>query len=165
MRPVGAQIGGEDEATGTLPQAVRRDFSGIDYDEAMRRAREMVPIRRERAQRAADARMLIRENEQLLHESGLFRFHQPKAFGGMELPFVAVVDIPAELARGCPSTAWSVGNVACHHWILGYYDPETPREGWDANPDALIASSIALATGRGHKPDGGFIVNGRWPFS
>jgi hypothetical protein len=37
---------------------------------------------------------------------------------------VAVVDIPAELARGCPSTAWNVGNVACHHWILGYFDLE-----------------------------------------
>ena len=95
--------------------------------------------------------MLIRENEQLLHESGLFRFHQPKIFGGMELAFVAVVDIPAELARGCPSTAWNVGNVACHHWILGYYDPDTQREVWEANPDALIASSIALAAGRGRK--------------
>jgi 3-hydroxy-9,10-secoandrosta-1,3,5(10)-triene-9,17-dione monooxygenase len=109
--------------------------------------------------------MLPRENEQLLHESGLFRFHQPKAFGGMELPFVAVVDIPAELARGCPSTAWSVGNVACHHWILGYYDPETQHEIWQQNPDALIASSIALAAGRARKADGGFVVNGRWPFS
>src|SRR5262249_12652213 len=109
--------------------------------------------------------LLIRENEQLLHEIGLFRFHQPKTFGGMELDFVAVVDIPAELARGCPSTAWNVGNVACHHWILGYYDPETQREVWDANPDALIASSIALAAGRGRRADGGFIVNGRWPFS
>ena len=117
---VGASDG--NEPVGTLPQRVRRDFSGVGYGEAMRRAREIVPILRERAQRAEDARMLIRDNEQLLHESGLFRFHQPKAFGGMELDFVAVVDIPAELARGCPSTAWSVGNVACHHWILGYYD-------------------------------------------
>jgi 3-hydroxy-9,10-secoandrosta-1,3,5(10)-triene-9,17-dione monooxygenase len=150
---------------GTLPQAVRRDFSAVGYDEAMRRAREIVPTLRERAQAAEDARLLIRENEQLLHESGLFRFHQPKAFGGMELPFVAVVDIPAELGRGCPSTAWNVGNVACHHWILGYYDPETQREVWDQNPDALIASSIALAAGRARKADGGFIVNGRWPFS
>ena len=83
----------------------------------------------------------------------------------MELDFVAVVDIPAELARGCPSTAWNVGNLACHHWILGYYEPETQHEVWDANPDALIASSIALAAGRGRKADGGFIVNGRWPFS
>ena len=150
---------------GTLPQAVRRDFSAVDYGEAMRRAREIVPILRERAQQAEDARMLIRDNEQLLHESGLFRFHQPKTFGGMELAFVAVVDIPAELARGCPSTAWNVGNVACHHWILGYYDPATQHEVWDANPDALIASSIALAAGRGRKADGGFVINGRWPFS
>jgi 3-hydroxy-9,10-secoandrosta-1,3,5(10)-triene-9,17-dione monooxygenase len=153
------------DPVGTLPQAVRRDFSAVDYGEAMRRAREIVPTLRARAQQAEDARMLIRENEQLLHESGLFRFHQPKAFGGMELDFVAVVDIPAELARGCPSTAWNVGNVACHHWILGYYDPETQREVWDANPDALIASSIALAAGRGRKTEDGFIVNGRWPFS
>lgn len=152
-------------AVGTLPQAVRRDFSDVGYEEALRRAREIVPVLRERAQRAEDARMLIRENEQLLHESGLFRFHQPKIFGGMELDFVAVVDIPAELARGCPSTAWNVGNLACHHWILGYYEPETQHEVWDANPDALIASSIALAAGRARKTEGGFIVNGRWPFS
>jgi 3-hydroxy-9,10-secoandrosta-1,3,5(10)-triene-9,17-dione monooxygenase len=125
----------------------------------------MVPILRERAARSEDARVLIRENEQLLHESGLLRFHQPRSFGGMELDFVAVVDIPAELARGCPSTAWNVGNLGCHHWILGYYDPATQHEVWDANPDALIASSIALAAGRGRKADGGFVINGRWPFS
>jgi 3-hydroxy-9,10-secoandrosta-1,3,5(10)-triene-9,17-dione monooxygenase len=153
------------DVVGTLPQTERRDFSAIGYAEAMRRARAMVPILRERAARAEDARMLLRENEQLLHESGLFRFHQPRSFGGMELDFVAVVDIPAELARGCPSTAWNVGNVACHHWILGYYDPATQHEVWDANPDALIASSIALAAGRGRKADGGFVINGRWPFS
>jgi len=29
----------------------------------------------------------------------------------------------------------------------------------------LIASSIALAAGRGRKVDGGFLVSGRWPFS
>jgi len=104
---------------GTLPQATRRDFSSIGYDEAMRRAREIVPILRERAQATEDARMLLRENEQLLHETGLFRFHQPKIFGGMELPFVAIFDIPAEIGRGCPSTAWNVGNLATHHWMLG----------------------------------------------
>jgi 3-hydroxy-9,10-secoandrosta-1,3,5(10)-triene-9,17-dione monooxygenase len=154
-----------DPGVGTLPQAIRRDFSSVGYDEAMRRAREIVPILRERAQAAEDARVLIRPNEQLLHDTGLFRFHQPKIFGGMELPFVAIVDIAAEVARGCPSTAWNVGNLACHHWILGYYAPETQHEVWDGNPDALIASSIALAAGRGRKVEGGFIISGRWPFS
>jgi len=150
---------------GTLPQTVRRDFSGVSYDEAMRRAREIVPTLRERAQRTEDARVLLRENEQLLHETGLFRFHQPKIFGGMELEFVAIFDIPAEIARGCPSTAWNVGNLATHHWMLGYYPPETQHEVWEANRNALIASSIALAAGRGRKVDGGFTVTGRWPFS
>jgi len=141
------------------------DFSGVSYDEAMRRAREIVPVLRSRAQKCEDARVLLPENEKLLHGTGLFRYHQPKRFGGMELPFVAVVDITAELARGCPSTAWNVGNLGCHHWILGYYEPETQHELWDANPDVLIASSIALAAGRGRRSPGGFTVSGRWPFS
>ena len=149
---------------GTLPQPYR-DFSTVSYDEAMRRARDIVPMLRDRAQASEDARVLTRGNEQLLHEAGLFRFHQPKAFGGMELPFVALVDIVAEIARGCPSTGWNVGNLGCHHWILGYYAPDTQHEVWDANPDTLIASSIALAAGRARKVDGGFIVSGRWPFS
>jgi 3-hydroxy-9,10-secoandrosta-1,3,5(10)-triene-9,17-dione monooxygenase len=140
-------------------------FTDVTYDEAMRRAREIVPVLRERAQKCEDARVLLPENEKLLHEAGLFRFHQPKRFGGMELPFVAVVDIVAELARGCPSTAWNVGNLGCHHWILGYYEPQTQHEIWDANPDVLIASSIALAAGRGKKTKDGFVVSGKWPFS
>jgi 3-hydroxy-9,10-secoandrosta-1,3,5(10)-triene-9,17-dione monooxygenase len=141
------------------------DFSGVSYEEAMRRARDIVPVLRERAQKCEDARVLLPENEKLLHETGLFRYHQPKRFGGMELPYIAVVDIVAELARGCPSTAWNVGNLGCHHWILGYYEPETQHELWDANPDVLIASSIALAAGRGKRVKGGFEVSGKWPFS
>src|SRR5436305_14513743 len=152
-------------SVGTLPQTVRRDFSNVGYGEALRRARKIVPALREHAQASEDARMLLRENEHLLHGTGLFRFHQPKIFGGMELDFVAIFDIPAEIARGCPSTAWNVGNLATHHWMLGYWEPETQHEVWDANPDALIASSIALAAGRGRKVDGGFDVTGRWAFS
>src|ERR1044072_746134 len=140
-------------------------FAKVGYEEAMRRAREIVPTLAERAQKCEDARVLLPENEKLLHETGLLRYHQPKRFGGMELPFVAIVDIVSELARGCPSTAWNVGNLASHHWILAYYEPETQHEVWDANPDALIASSIALAAGRARTADGGFIVSGRWAFS
>jgi len=146
------------DVVGTLPQTERRDFSAVGYDEAMRRARAIVPALRERAQKCEDARMLIRENEQLLHETGLFRFHQPKAFGGMELAFVAIFDIPAELARGCPSTAWNVGNLGCHHWILGYYAPVMwLKQKVDARraaiqkglPDAMDLLVIAVDAGLG----------------
>ena len=39
-------------SVGTLPQPVRRDFSSVGSEEAMRRAREIVPLLRERAQAA-----------------------------------------------------------------------------------------------------------------
>ncbi|HVL37414.1 MAG TPA: acyl-CoA dehydrogenase family protein, partial [Burkholderiales bacterium] len=140
-------------------------FDKVSYEEAMRRARDCVPLLKSRAQKCEEARVLLAENERLLHETGLFRYHQPRRFGGMELPFVAVVDIVAELSRGCPSTAWNVGNLGCHHWVLAYYEPKAQHEVWDENPDALIASSIALAAGRGRKVKDGFVVSGRWPFS
>ena len=60
--------------------------------------------------------------------------------------FVAIFDIPAEIARGCPSTAWNVGNLATHHWMLGYWDPETQHEVWDANPDALMMNMPIAST-------------------
>src|SRR5438270_10897922 len=98
-------------------------FANVSYEEAMRRAREMVPTLAERAQKSEDARVLLPENEKLLHETGLFRYHQPKRFGGMELPYIAVVDLVSELARGCPSAAWHGGNLGCHLRILGYSGP------------------------------------------
>src|SRR5262249_58133803 len=99
----------QSEGVGTLPQRMRRDFSAVGYDEAMRRAHEIVPILRERAQRAEDARMLIRDNEQLLHESGLFRLHQPKAFGGLELDLVSDRGSPAGPARAPPPPGTDLG--------------------------------------------------------
>ena len=54
MLPLGAKVGGTSEAAGTLPQDLRRDFSAVDYAEAMRRAREIVPILRERLQRSRE---------------------------------------------------------------------------------------------------------------
>ena len=132
----------------------------------MRRAREIVPALRERAQAAEDARVLIRENEQLLHETGLFRFHQPKTFGGMELRFRRDLRHSRPRSRAAARRPRGTSAISrLHHWMLGYYEPETQHEVWDANPDALIASSIALAAGRGRKVDGGFVVTGRWPFS
>ena len=139
-------------------------FARVGYEEAMRRARDIVPTLRERAQKCEDTRVLLPENEKLLHETGLFRFHQPKRFGGMELPFVAIVDIVAELARGCPSTAWNVGNLGCHHWILGYYEPETQHE---MGREPGRAHRLLDRARRGPRPQGGwrFVVSGRWPFS
>ncbi len=151
------------ERTKTAPRA--KDFSSVGYDEAMERARALVPALRERAGRADDARTLLPESEADLHASGLLRFAQPKRWGGMELDYVALFDIPAELGRGCASTSWSCANLAIHHWMLALYDERAQADVWDANPDALIASGIAYPQGSARRADGGFVIEGHWNFS
>ncbi len=142
-----------------------RGFAGVTYDEALRRARALVPVLRERAEAAEAARQMQKETLEDLHRAGLLRFHQPRRWGGMELPFVAILDIPAEIARGCASTAWNIGNLGIHHWMLALYDERAQDEVWGTNQDALIASGIAYPQGRGRKVDGGFVVSGLWNFS
>jgi 3-hydroxy-9,10-secoandrosta-1,3,5(10)-triene-9,17-dione monooxygenase len=140
-------------------------FAGVTADEALRRAQALVPVLRERGAAAEALREMPKETLEDLHRTGLLRFHQPRRWGGMELPFVAVFDLPAEIARGCASTAWNIGNLGIHHWMLALYDQRAQEEVWDANPDALIASGIAYPQGQARRVDGGFVVTGFWNFS
>jgi 3-hydroxy-9,10-secoandrosta-1,3,5(10)-triene-9,17-dione monooxygenase len=140
-------------------------FAGVSYDEAIGRARALVPALRERAAAAEAARTLPAETIADLNASGLLRTLQPRRWGGMEFDFVAYVDFPAELSRGCASTAWNFANLQIHHWMLALYDERAQQEVWGANPDALIASGIAFPQGQGRKAEGGFVVSGRWNFS
>ena len=142
-----------------------RGFAEVGQDEAMRRARALVPVLRERAARAETGREMQKETLDDLHRSGLFRIHQPRRWGGMELDFTAIFDVPAEIGRGCASTAWNVGNLAIHHWLLALYDERAQAEVWGENPEALIASGIAFPQGQGRRVDGGFVISGFWNFS
>ncbi len=145
--------------------AGRSGFAGVAHAEAVGRARELVPALRERAKRGEEERRMLPETQADLHRTGLFRMVQPRRWGGMELDFVALVDIPAELGRGCASTAWNVGNLAVHHFLMALYDERAQEEVWGENPDALIASGIAYPQGQARPVDGGFVINGHWNFS
>jgi 3-hydroxy-9,10-secoandrosta-1,3,5(10)-triene-9,17-dione monooxygenase len=147
------------------PGDAARSFAGVGYEEALRRARALVPGLRERGDHADALREMPKETLEDLHRTGLLRFHQPRRWGGMELDFVALFDLPAEVGRGCASTAWNVANLGVHHWMLALYDERAQAEVWGANPDALIASGIAYPQGGGRRVDGGFVVSGFWNFS
>ncbi len=140
-------------------------FSKVGYDEAMRRARELIPFLREQAPLCEEARKLTSAVIDALKRTGLLRYLQPKAWGGMELPFVAFFDIPEMLSRGDVSVGWVVANLASHHRNLAWWEPKAQEEVWRRNPDAGIASGIAYQQGRGVPADGGIVLSGEWNFS
>lgn len=147
-----------------LPKSAT-SFADVGYDEMMARARTLKPVLAERAEACERLRRLPDETERDLHQAGLFRVAQPKRVGGAELDVRIFVEAAAEIAQVCPSTAWNFGNLASHHWMLGYCDPRIQDEIWDVSPDTLIATSLAFPCGKGRKVDGGWEVTGRWPLS
>ncbi len=149
----------------TLSSSGLRDFSSCNMQDALKLAEGLVPVLRERAKATEQARRILPETIEDLNASGLLRFVQPKRWGGMELPFESLVRIPAQLARGCASTAWCVGNWAIHHWMLALYEERAQCDIWDSDPDALIASGIAYPQGHAEPVEGGFVISGHWNFS
>ena len=141
-----------------------KSFADVTYDEAMRRARDLVPFLREQAPQCEEARRLTPAVMDALTRAGLFRYLQPRKWGGMELPFVAYFDIPEVLSRGDISVGWTVDNLASHHRNVTWFEPKAQAEVW-ANPDAGIASGIAFAQGRGVPAAGGMTLSGEWNFS
>ncbi|MEQ1774032.1 MAG: acyl-CoA dehydrogenase family protein [Burkholderiales bacterium] len=141
------------------------DFAGVSCDDAVRQAGELVPVLRSRAAQAEAARVMLPETVSDLHRIGALRILQPKRWGGMECDFIAYIDVPMELARGCASTSWNVVNLSIHHWMLAMYDERAQDEVWGNDPEALIAAGIAYPQGRGQKTDGGFVISGKWNFS
>jgi 3-hydroxy-9,10-secoandrosta-1,3,5(10)-triene-9,17-dione monooxygenase len=134
-------------------------------EELQARAEALVPTLRERAPRAEQLRRLPDETIADLHSSGLFRMLQPARVGGSELPYRALFELTAVIGRGCGSTAWVLGNLAAHHWLLGMWHPEAQEEIWGESPDALISSALAFARGRARRVEGGYRLSGRWSFS
>jgi len=148
-----------------VPGAKAPSFAGVGYDEALARAKELVPVMRDRAAHAEEERIMLPETLADLHRTGVLRVLQPKRWGGMELDYVAYVDFSEMLARGCASTGWNVGNLLIHHWMLALYDERAQQEVWGTDPEAMIASGIAYPQGSGKRVEDGFLISGRWNFS
>jgi len=128
-------------------------------------AEALLPRLRDRAADTEELRGLPPETERDLHEAGLFRIVQPKRVGGAELDYVALVDCAAILGRADASVAWNLANLASHQWMLGMFDKRAQDLVWDADPNALIASSFIFPAGRARKVEGGYKLRGSWPFS
>ena len=133
--------------------------------ERVERARALVPARRRRAPAAERRRRIDDETVAALRANGLFRILQPRRVGGFELDFRAQIDVAAELARGCASTAWIASVVGSHHWMLAMLPPEAQARVWDADPDSLLVTAMVTPDGKARAVAGGYELAGTWKFA
>lgn len=147
------------------PQAKAAEPQAPDWAELRGRAEQLLPVLRSRAAQCEELRRMPDETLRDFHETGLFRFQQPRRVGGSECDFVAVVELGALVARACASSAWNLVNLGSHHLLLGMFPPRAQDDVWNESVDTLIASSFVFPAGRAVRVEGGYKLSGRWPFS
>ncbi|SMB22331.1 conserved protein of unknown function [Sterolibacterium denitrificans] len=137
-------------------------------DAALASVAGLRPRLAERVAEAENARRLPAATLAELHAAGLFRLLQPARVGGSQLPIGALVEVSAETARACASTAWVLANLASHHWMLGMCPQAAQDEVWGAqgeHADTLIGASLIFPAGRAEPCNGGFRLSGRWSYA
>jgi indole-3-acetate monooxygenase len=126
-------------------------------------AAELGPRIREAADEIERERRLPARIAEAIKQAGIFGMAMPRAWGGPELDLPEQVRVIETLARFDGSTGWCalVGSVG--GFISSWLAEDAARKLFrDVN--ASSAGSVFFA-GSAQKVDGGYRVNGRWPFA
>ncbi len=135
-----------------------------DHNELVARAAGLVAALRSRATEAEQLRRLPDANVAALREAGLLKVLQPRRYDGYQLSLHTHVDTVAAIARGCGSTAWCMGVIHAHSWLMGSFPQAAQEETYGAKSDTIISAVIA-PRGKATPTDGGYVLNGFWPFA
>jgi 3-hydroxy-9,10-secoandrosta-1,3,5(10)-triene-9,17-dione monooxygenase len=131
-------------------------------DEAVEQARELAPRLRERVPTAEGLRRLPDETVQDLIDSGLLLLLVPRAMGGSELNYDAVLDVTAILGEACASTGWVYSLWTAHLWMIAQFPEHLQREVFAGRP---CVSSCVNTSGKPERVEGGYRWTGKGFFS
>lgn len=147
-----------------FPAQKSRDAARPTAPELVRRAGALVPTLRARAAETERERRVSDQATQMIRDADLYRLMQPARFGGFEYGFSALIEVTAEIGRGCGSTAWCYGLGAVHQWLLGTFPLEAQEEVWRDDPGTLVCGSYAPVA-KAEPVGGGYRIQGRWGFA
>ncbi len=128
------------------------------------RARAMIPVLRERGEKAEELGHLPDATMQDAIDAGFFRSFVPKRHGGYEIDFRYPPQMTRAIARGCPASAWILSFFVHHNWQLALYPEEVQKVLWADKPYALATGQI-VPNGKATVTDEGYRLTGRWPWA
>lgn len=126
------------------------------------KAASMRPLLEKNAAKHEEIGELTPEVVEALTEAGIFRMAAPERVGGLAIPSRGQGLVVAELAKGCPSTSWTVSIINSCVWLGSAMSFEMQ--------DFIFADGIPLVcsptNGAGTlEPQGdNFVLNGKWSY-
>ena len=123
----------------------------------------VLPVLKAHREATEVGRSAALESISALKQAGLARLMTPLVNGGYGASLRAQLHACAETARACPASSWVLMVCGAHNWISGSFSAECRAEMFDADPDLLIAGTLA-SQGQFKKTEGGWLLSGRWQF-
>ncbi|MGW5645157.1 acyl-CoA dehydrogenase family protein [Saccharopolyspora sp. NPDC003752] len=128
-------------------------------------ARDMRPRLLERSAWAEEHRQIPQESIEDLHQAGFFQYWVPRRWGGAGGSLIGQIRIAAELAKGCPSTAWVWTLVGEMTGLTGtFLTPEGTRAVYGSSDRPAVAA-VLMPSATARKVEGGYRVTGSWGFA
>lgn len=131
-------------------------------DDILERARELVPVLRERSADIEANRRLPEDVVALLRQGGVFRAAMPESWGGPALTSVQQAELIEILATGDASVAWCSMIGMDSGIYSGYLDEEVARQFYPRLDTAT--SGWIHPQGTAERVPGGYRVSGQWRF-
>jgi indole-3-acetate monooxygenase len=126
--------------------------------------RELGPDISARAAEIEAGRRIPPDLVDTLRSIGVFRLFVPQSHGGFEFDLPTALEIIAAISRIEGSVGWTVGIGTGCDTFAALLPRETYEQVYKHGPDVIIAGS-AQPAGTAEPVDGGWRVNGRWPFA
>ncbi|RDI49426.1 acyl-CoA dehydrogenase family protein [Nocardia mexicana] len=135
-------------------------------DQLFARATELVPRLLARQADVDAHRRIPEESVAELAAAGMFQLSAPRDYGGYALSMSDYVEVMAELARGCPATAWVTAICNSSAWQAGIFPLAGQDEVFAAGPGTRLASVPQAKLGKARRAEGGIhIEHARWFFN
>ena len=146
-----------------VPRVTTQRSTAADPLSPLDAAREVAPAVRAAADRIEQARRLPEDVVALLNDAGLFRLCVPRTLAGSEADPATIVATIETIAAADGSAGWCVAIGVTSGLLSGYLDETVARAIYA--PPAAISGGVFAPKGAATAVDGGYRVNGRWPFA
>lgn len=130
----------------------------------LRRAEQLSPVLRERAEEAERLRKCPEATIDDFVQSGLLRICQPARYGGYDLGYDVLCEATQILARGCGSQAWVHMVLADNPLKLSAFPLQAQDDVWAKDDTQRIGVAVAQV-GKARQVPGGVVWSGLHGFS
>jgi 3-hydroxy-9,10-secoandrosta-1,3,5(10)-triene-9,17-dione monooxygenase len=131
-----------------------------DAGKVLERVSALVPTLRARAAETEKLRRMHPHTLRDLTDAGVLRLSVPADVGGYEADDALVIEVLAQIARGCPSTGWICCIAAVSNTLPALMSDEAADAVY-ATPDLLTTGTFE-SNGGATPVKGGYLVTGSW---